>query len=85
LTTKPHYVKQWTLKTIVQELHRQAIMDLCKTLSGAEPGDRNYIGSYQVATKKFTAEELTEEQRKEYTVMADQWNKEGIPADTRRR
>lgn len=83
--TKAHHVKQWNLHTVVQELHRNEIMRLCQTLSGAKPGDHSYIGSYQVATKNFIADNMSDADRTEYLLKAEEWNKDGTPPETRRR
>jgi hypothetical protein len=53
--------------------------------SGEKPGEKTrFLGCYQPALQQIV-KGLDAEEQQEYQQMADQWNKEGLPDDIRRK
>jgi hypothetical protein len=50
----------------------------------AQPGSTEYIQHYQAAWRDVT-NGLTEEQRKEYELLAQRWNQKGVTAEMKAR
>jgi hypothetical protein len=54
-------------------LHQKQVEKLCREHSGATPGEKAYLKSYQKVLKQYT-EGLPEDQQAEYQVTANEWS-----------
>lgn len=53
--------------------------------SGAQPGDRHrFLGSYQLGLSNYV-QKLTKDEKANYQMMADRWNREGLPDELRQK
>jgi hypothetical protein len=82
-SAKASYVRNWNLQSVVQELHRKEIDDLCKELQG-DDNSKPYIGWYQNALKTVS-DQLGSDTKSEYIKIAKTWNEEGTPMEIRRK
>jgi HSP90 family molecular chaperone len=68
----------WTVRKVVKEKMGEAIYEAIKQKAPeAQPGSAEYIQHYQAAWTHVT-NHLSEEQRKEYELLAQEWNKNGL-------
>jgi len=53
--------------------------------SGKKPGEKTrFLGCYQPVVKRFV-EGLDPEEKQEYQQLAEEWNKQGLPDNLRRK
>ena len=72
--------KRWNLRTVTSHLKKEEI-------NGAIVMDRSnpmYIGQYS-SSLKSVINGLTDNERREYVKLADQWNREEPPRDIQKR
>ena len=76
---------KWTMQRVAGHLHKLAITNEAADTSGEKPGERSrFLGCYQPALKKFVTG-LDHDEKQEYQQLAEEWNKQGLPDDLRRK
>lgn len=76
---------KWMMQRVAGHLHKSEITDVAVDTSGEKPGEKSrFLGCYQPAVKRFV-EGLDPEEKQEYQQLAEEWNKQGLPDDLRRK
>ena len=83
---KQQYVGKykWTLSRVVAHAKKDAVHNKVTKISGAAPGEHNFIPAYQEGLRTVI-EQMTEDETNEMIKLAEEWEKEGLPPDVRRR
>jgi hypothetical protein len=64
-------------------MKKDEVNSMVAEISGAQPGDRkHFLGAYQGGLSKIV-QNLSGEDKASYQIIADQWNKEGLPEQIR--
>ena len=85
--SKAPYVgrRKWTMKRVVGHLYKSEVTTVAVGDSGEQPGEKHrFLGCYQPALKRFVTG-LEPEEKQEYQQLADDWNKQGLPDELRRK
>jgi hypothetical protein len=84
---QPHvqYMKKssWNISRVVAHLKKDEVNDIVADISGAKPGERHhFLSAYQGGLSQVVAG-LSPDERASYQILADQWNKDGLPNELR--
>ena len=82
---RAQYVKKttWNVSRVVAHLKKEEVNDTVADISGAQPGERHhFLAAYQGGLSKVVAG-LAPEDKAAYQILADQWNRDGLPDDVR--
>lgn len=75
----------WNVSRVVAHIKKHEVVEAVAESSGAKPGDRhNFLAKYQPGLSKIV-KELPDDEKASYQIIADQWNKEGLPAEMRQK
>jgi len=76
---------KWTMQRVVGHVLKSEVNTVAADDSGEKPGEKSrFLGCYQPALRKVV-KALDAEEKHEYQQIADQWNREGLPDDIRRK
>lgn len=76
-----HYKKHYKLRDAVGVLFADRVIERAKKLSGAPSGSGKFLGKYSKALK-FVTGKLDPMEKKQALDAAQDWNENGLPAET---
>lgn len=77
-------IRQLTLADVIGERMKEEVHEMAKKLSGAEPGQPDFIKVYKKAVKAIQ-EELDEEELNDMKKTLEDWNENGLDPKERAR
>ena len=84
---RAQYVKKasWNISHVVAHLKKDEVNDIVAEISGAKLGEcHHFLGAYQGGLSQVVAG-LSPDERASYQILADQWNKDGLPNELRQK
>jgi hypothetical protein len=76
---------KWTMQRVAGHVLKAEVTTVAVDASGENPGQKtSFLRCYQPALQQIV-KGLDKEEQQEYRELADQWNKEGLPDEIRRK
>lgn len=72
--------RKWTYRSVVESQRKKELLKKIQDETGAKPGEPEMMNHYAKYLARMV-NSLTEDEVKEATQMAAQWNKHGVPAE----